>query len=124
MLRPPPVLGRVRVFQEIMCIFLFLKSGSPYKASYDSVNMVQDTLRNVDVLHNMIGNAAKGSFSDGGSTSHIEELSFPISKFGIEGVNDEVKVSITGFGVENRESQISTQFSFRFNLEKVRKLAL
>lgn len=53
-------------------------------------------MRDENVLHDMVGDAAKRSLGKDGSSSHIKELGFPSSKFVVEGIRDEIEIHVPG----------------------------
>ncbi|KAF3649438.1 hypothetical protein FXO37_18962 [Capsicum annuum] len=55
----------------------------------------------LNVLYDMVGDATKGSFGEGCSTSHIKHFGFSSCKLIMHVVNDVLKVYMLGFGVQD-----------------------
>lgn len=72
---------------------LFSLSSYPDKVSLGSIKELMKFSREKDKLNDMVGNTAQSSFSQGESPSHIEESSFPTSKFGMQVIKEKMKVS-------------------------------
>lgn len=84
------------IFPRDRVNFSFLINRSPDKIPNDSVNMFQNLMRDGDILHDMVRNAAKRSLGKDGSSSHVKELGFPSSKFVVEGIQDEIEILVPG----------------------------
>ncbi|XP_047250100.1 uncharacterized protein LOC107878455 [Capsicum annuum] len=115
--------GGRRGFEVGITIFLSQKLGpkkerggveSPSKAAKKgiifyigcSIKELVKFAREKDKLNDIVGNTAQVSFSQGESPSHIEESSFPTSKFGMQVIKEKMKVNKFWRPLKHGEAQV------------------
>ncbi|PHT50364.1 hypothetical protein CQW23_10111 [Capsicum baccatum] len=87
--------------------FHFLRGGTPEEVSLDLILHCVGLLGKLNVLYDMVGDATKGSFGEGCSTSHIKHFGFSSCKFIMHVFNDVLKVCMLGFGFQDGEPKVN-----------------
>lgn len=83
--------------------FPFGVSGSLDKVPLSSVYTVVYFSKEMNELHNMIGDDTKRSFSKGGPPSHFKKFGLSANKFIVKIINNKMEVTRGKFLVKDRE---------------------